>query len=293
MLARNLIRRVGFTLIELLVVVAIIAVLIGLLLPAVQKVREAANRAKCSNNLRQLGSGLQNFNATYGRLPPAYSQNVRPVLGGHGSLLWFLLPFIEQDPLYRSGQDASGIYVWNTAPANPFQKVVKLYQCPSDPSLPSSGLIGTDAASCYASNFQVFGLVNSSGARLGGLVDNDSFASISVSFPDGTSNTIVFAESYSQCGSGTGKLWAYPGLPPWDALFADSAKGVTFQNTFQLRPSPYATACDHALPATGHTGALLVALADGSVRPVDSGVSQPTWWNACRPNDGNPLGSDW
>src|SRR5262249_50412117 len=98
--------RKAFTLIELLVVIAIIAVLIGLLLPAVQKVREAANRVKCSNNLKQLGLGLHHFADVHdGRFPPAKVLGPAPQVGvpwpgiKHGMGV-FLLPFIEQKDLY-------------------------------------------------------------------------------------------------------------------------------------------------------------------------------------------------
>src|SRR5436309_2402621 len=88
----------GFTLIELLVVIAIIAVLIGLLLPAVQKVREAANRAKCTNNLHQIGLALHSFHDTYGQFPPANTGNkpADPITGfTYLSWLWRITPFIE------------------------------------------------------------------------------------------------------------------------------------------------------------------------------------------------------
>src|SRR5712671_3598540 len=118
-------RRSAFTLIELLVVIAIIAILIALLVPAVQKVREAAARTQCTNNLRQMGLATHNMNDTYKYLPIAYNSNyptgaVYPYPDAQGNAVavmgtihFFMLPFVEQDSLYKNNLNRNPPDQWN------------------------------------------------------------------------------------------------------------------------------------------------------------------------------------
>src|SRR2546430_2221557 len=120
--------RRAFTLIELLVVIAIIAVLIGLLLPAVQKVREAAARASCSNNVKQLALSAHNYHDANGVLPPFSGITSLSNSTTAGSAHFFLLPYIEQAALY---QRANG-NAWNVR-----TEAVKIFTCPMDPTAPN------------------------------------------------------------------------------------------------------------------------------------------------------------
>jgi prepilin-type N-terminal cleavage/methylation domain-containing protein/prepilin-type processing-associated H-X9-DG protein len=123
----------GFTLIELLVVIAIIAVLIALLLPAVQSAREAARRAQCINNLKQIGLAMHNYQSTMGSLPPGCKQS------SYGTWVVFILPFIEGNPLYNAwnfnGRAGHGLTDFQyKGPVNTTVTLsrIALYSCPSD-----------------------------------------------------------------------------------------------------------------------------------------------------------------
>jgi len=300
-------RTQAFTLIELLVVIAIIAVLVGLLLPAVQKVREAAARIQCTNNLKQLGLAVHNYNtARKGKLPSWFT----PVTVPGPNIVDFsvfasLLPYIEQETTHKqllSGTDAT----IKAAMA----KTVPTFSCPSDRTY-GTGTSGTYGLTSYGFNYQVF---------FGAPNISSSFS------PDGTAFTILFGDKAAQCAkNGTGtvnnsfNVWAWGATPAAattpptvypqlgsdtapmfaygssDGLTAGTAFGtsntqvgyVGTASQYQDKPIPVANC---GLASSSHTGALMAGFADGSVRPIPPEISVTNWWALLTPAQADDPG---
>ena len=284
----------AFTLIELLVVIAIIAVLIGLLLPAVQKVRATAARIKCANNLKQIGLAFHIYHDTHGTLPALTSSRSAPKYGDYeGSILVTLLPYIEQDALFQCAMTNRAL-TWEASagPRRVLETPMNLYQCPSDATIVGGLAPNGWGASSYSCNLQLFGAV-----RGGGQSDVPRYALSAI--PDGTSNTIAFSEQFAiqkRYDFGGGNLWAYPGIDyagqwQWPPVFANTR---TFGSDAFGVPQTNATReiADKRFAHSAHS-VVNCCLADGSIRGVGASVTQATWQNALTPADGNVLGSDW
>jgi prepilin-type N-terminal cleavage/methylation domain-containing protein len=297
----------GFTLIELLVVIAIIAILIALLVPAVQKVREAAARTQCTNNMKQIGLALHNYHGTKNKFPPMYSDISLQDYRVTGELFYHILPYIEQDAVYKLGASPAypggyDAYIGGFASlATPAANIISIYLCPSDgtnqpaPTWTNGWVVGN-----YAANSIVFEDPGWPGGGAWGA------ARMPASFPDGTSNTIGVAEKFARPsaagGPAGGCLWAH-GIwnPDWEPRFNSWAVGVNTaggaqppstvpDSMFQVVLPKFAN--PHRLQAL-HGNITNILLMDASVRNVSAAISLNTWWAACTPAQGEILGSDW
>ncbi len=316
--------RNGFTLIELLVVIAIIAILIGLLVPAVQKVREAAARMQCSNNVKQISLAVHGYVDVYKKVPPLWYQH-SGTPSTYVNLFYLLLPFVEQKAVYDQGRLANGNQWAYFARSN----IIPIYVCPSDPTEPGNidtmnGNTHNWASGNYAGNVMVFDpnpvLATSTSANALGRGRN-----LLTAMPDGTSNTVILAHRLKHCDANApGGLsgqeetdwaayprdgqWGFSGVPGfgyrsynkfwgnsiWLASWAmDYSTSASPTSGLPFQVTPREGLCDYTITQSPHTGVMIAGIGDGSVRTVSAGISTSTWYYACHPLDGNVLGADW
>ena len=311
----NLRSRKGFTLIELLVVIAIIAILIGLLLPAVQKVREAAARTQSQNNLKQMTLALWSCNDALGKVPPSQGifpyTSTSPTLSNNGSwvynsapaaqgsLFYFILPYMDQQNIYNTstiGASGGPGDSWGIQTAN---GTVKSFTAPADPN---SGNMNDPTTGrpmiSYASNAAVFG----PNYNLNSGWNQPSLGAMQTIMQDGTANTIAIFEHMSQCGTTNN---------PYSDAFESNPNGyycAQIYNAYSIQPFNGASNnlqvplpqpktnylnCNQATVHALSSGGIIVSMGDGSVRNVANGISQYSWAVSVVPNDNLVVGQDW
>jgi prepilin-type processing-associated H-X9-DG protein len=305
--------RSAFTLIELLVMIAIIAILVGLLLPSVQKVREAAARMQCQNNLKQLGVAMHNYHGAYQKLPPGSNP-------AGFTVVTLLLPFMEQNNLYQQVN-------FNAPPddplnAGPYGTTIKPLLCPSDGFSVPQGLAGNNYFANYGTNINFF--QNSSVAN-GVFALRDTGISL-LAITDGTSNTVAFSElrkgdwnnavyspadwlnasgaglptdansAYAICQSISPQNLSYQCFSAGGEWLSDDSTGTAYTHVVP----PNTTSCcwlanlTFAVTASSyHTNGVNVALCDGSVRWIANAISLTSWRALGTRADGEVPGSDY
>jgi prepilin-type N-terminal cleavage/methylation domain-containing protein/prepilin-type processing-associated H-X9-DG protein len=297
-------RRRGFTLIELLVVIAIIAVLVGLLLPAVQKVREAAARSTCQNNLKQLGVACHNYHDTYGQFPYAY-RRIAPIK----TVFVDLLPYIEQANLQTNWDYTTHTNNYGTVAAGArAAQAIKILVCPSD-ILPNPAIDTKDAARHYGLT-SYYGCPGTRSYKddAGLLLRDGVILPVTGAYPelkvttlgvkDGTSNTVMFGErnhfdpvfdAPAAGGGCEGTLIAWG----WWAFRApgDVTLSSFVRINYQVTPPCDALKGEERINAFGsrHTGGANFCLADGSVRFLPDSTDLITLRALTTRDNGEPV----
>lgn len=313
-----MLKRRAFTLIELLVVIAIIAILIGLLLPAVQKVREAANRSVSQNNLKQMGIATHNYQSNYDRLPNMGRFDASPTATMRGESWHFtILPFLEAENEATEAARRGASWLISEMRiktfVSPMDVTMRDGRIVEGNSATANGGLGT-AGTSYGPNFQVFGnrtyAYPTNPALLYGSpaiapvtreMVAEGNASLDSSFTDGTSNTIILAEHYGWCPGPDTVL--FNGSPQWRRLghgwtlpFPIHAPGtahIGYGSSLPPQMKPIPSQCDFFRPQAMSSGGCNVALGDGSVRVISPRVDQTTWRLLLDPSDGNSIGNGW
>jgi prepilin-type N-terminal cleavage/methylation domain-containing protein/prepilin-type processing-associated H-X9-DG protein len=278
-------RRRGFTLIELLVVIAIIAILIGLLLPAVQKVREAAARMKCANNLKQIVIGLHNYHSTYERFPPAFETPPHLPYPQYFNASWawstYVLPYVEQEPLYRAMNVQPGVNRFGNGVETAFPKDVPnqlsttklaIFRCPSDTGPDLNPERNGHAMSNYraVAGPYTYPFITEN-MDFGGVFYQNSKTRIT-DITDGSSNTLAIGEcKYDKVSGQLACIWA--GMSGWVA--PNSSSGSVHISDVMWWVDAQTAQINGTAPqafSSRHPGGAQFAFCDGSVRFYRNGA---------------------
>ncbi len=293
-------KRVGFTLIELLVVIAIIAILIALLVPAVQKVRESANRSTCSNNLKQIGLALHAYHDVHHSLPPS---RLGPQ---YASWCVLILPFLEQDNLYRQWNLGQSYYLQSPAVQT---ACLNVFFCPSRRSSPEVSSLYEVSSTGVPNSTAVAGALGDYGCNGGrfinAVVDNPlcsgamcmaqpasrvNTGNALTSIIDGTSNTFLVGEKHVPLGKiGQGGPLYGDGCI-YNGDFPRNFCRIAGPPAFSLGQGPYDLSGPwHCRFGSYHSGVCQFVFADGHVVPVSTGIDLATLQLLAVINDGKVI----